>query len=1025
MLNSYKNILVFTKKINQEYLDSGIIDFQEITDFALELSGGKFAAFNLFVEGTNDFKTIKISGDNKKFTKALDIIGFNPVGKVWNFDPIREERIKNNTVTLFNSLEDLAGNLISENKLSAIEKIAGIKETVIIRIAVNNKTAADFTIFIDKDKNFQRFEEAKLFASQIGILIEKLNVSRNLIENKEKMDFIVEVTGAGAWDLDMETKKIKFSPEWKNMLGYSDEEIENSFEGWRQLWHPQDVEIIKKALDDHLKGKTRDFEVLYRLKHKDGYWKWVLARGVLFRDEKDNPIRWMGINVDVTTIREEKERLDNIILSSNAGIWEWNVESGAIKFNERWFEILGYSKEDLDFDSVEVIKKIAHPEDFEKSIKKLNKILNKEEPYYSSEIRLRHKNGNWVWIMDTGKVISWTSDDKPLLMFGTHIDISNRKELEKKIIESKEEYETLVENSYDIIYRINTEGFFEFISKAWNTTLGYSVEETVGKSFKPYVHPEDLEKVNNFFEKIKETSERTEITDYRLKDSTGNWHVFNTNAVPIFDDFGKVSGYVGTARDITKLKIALEEVVEQKEELERFFSVNLDLLCITDFNGNFKRINKSWERVLGYSSEQILKTNFLSYIHPEDLEKTKDSLSTLKEGEEVINFTNRYRSFDGNYKYIEWRSAPYKDLIYAAARDVTENIEKQKEVEYLSFHDNLTGLYNRRYMEDSLKRLDTERNLPLTIMIMDVNGLKMTNDAFGHKMGDDLLKISAQIIQDATRSDDILCRTGGDEFMLILPQTDEEAALRIKERIKEKTKKTTLGSIVVSLAIGYETKTDGGQDIGDIQRQADSKMYKDKFKNSKEMRIQTIKNIIRDIDKKTSFEKGHRERVTKFALKIGKTLSFDENHLKELQLAASVHDIGKIMVSKETLNKKEKLTKEEWEELKRHSVIGYNILKSIDDYAGIAEDILYHHEKYNGKGYPKGLKGEDIPLISRILAVADAYEAMTSQRPYKEAKTIDNSIMELKRCSGKDFDPQIVEIFIKQIEERGINENEV
>lgn len=572
-------------------------------------------------------------------------------------------------------------------------------------------------------------------------------------------------------------------------------------------------------------------------------------------------------------------------------------------------------------------------------------------------------------------------------------------------------------------------------------------------------------------------------------------------------------------------------------------------MCITDLEGNFLRLNKSWERILGYSTSKLEQENFLDYVHPEDLEDTLEAMSKLSQGDPVINFTNRYRSLDGSYKYIEWRSAPYSNLIYAAARDVTENVpiarelelekelfrttllsvgdgvistdsegyiilmnqvaqkltgwtqkearnmplakvftiirednrkkisiemddlfntgegeelkdivliskdgkeipiekntapikdlegnitgvvtvfsdftekrEKQKEVEYLSIHDHLTGLYNRRYMEDSLKRLNTERNLPLTIMIIDINGLKMTNDAFGHKMGDNLLKTAGEILKKVLRSDDILCRIGGDEFMIILPQTDKECALKIKKRIIEKTKEKTLKSVVISMAIGFETKTEMYQDINEIQRQADVNMYQHKFKNGKKMRQQTIKNILKDIDKKYYYEKEHRKKVAEYSIAIGERLNFDKISLAKLNLAASFHDVGKIKISEDILNKKEKLTKEEWEELKNHSVTSYTILKAVNDYAGIAEEVLHHHERYDGKGYPRGLKGEAIPLVSRILTVADAYEAMTSERPYKKKKSKEEAIDELIRYSGKQFSPEIVEIFIKLIEERG------
>jgi len=887
-LKTFKEILEFSKKINYDYFNTGKIDFQELTDFSLELAEGKFAAFNLFIENTANFKTLGLSGEKGILKKTFEFLGFSPKGKIWEFDPIREDKISKSTVTVFNTLTDLTGKVIPKNIVTLIEKIAGIQQVVLIRVEINKKTAADFTIFMDKNQEFKNFEEAELFASQASILIDKLNISRNLIERQENFDFLVETTGAGTWDWDMISDKVIFSKEWKAMLGYSDEEVENSFNGWKRLWHPEDAPMIEKTIKDYMEEKIPEYEVVHRLKHKKGGWKWILTRGNLLKDEKGKPYRWAGINIDLTEIKENEEK-----------------------------------------------------------------------------------------------------------------------------------QKVLVDNSYDIIYRITTEGEFDFISKAWTTLLGYTVKDALGKSFAPYVHPDDLKKLTEFFEKIQKTQKRMEISDYRLKHKDGSWHVFTTNAVPIWNEYGEVTGYSGTARDITDLKIALEETLEQKEELERFFTINLDLLCITDFQGNFIRVNKSWERILGYSVEYLLKTNFLSYVHPEDLEMTLEAVNNLNEGNPVINFINRYKAWDGSYKYIEWRSAPYNNLIYAAARDITERKEQEKEVEYLSYHDQLTGLYNRRYMEDSIKRLDEERNLPLCIMMIDVNGLKMANDAFGHKMGDRLLVTAAEILKSVTRADDILCRVGGDEFMLILPETDSEAATKIKKRISERSRESLLDSVVVSLAVGFEIKISAFQDINDILRQSDSNMYKDKFKNGRAMRLQTVNNIINDIDKKYSHEKKHRNKVAEYSLMIGDALNFDENRMEDLKLAALVHDVGKIKISGELLNKKGKPSKEEWEELKKHPVIGYNILKAVDEYAGIADEVLHHHERWDGKGYPKRLKGEEIPLISRILSVADAFEAMTSERPYKSQKTVEEAITELKKCSGKQFDPEITEVFIKIIEERG------
>jgi diguanylate cyclase (GGDEF)-like protein/PAS domain S-box-containing protein len=348
-------------------------------------------------------------------------------------------------------------------------------------------------------------------------------------------------------------------------------------------------------------------------------------------------------------------------------------------------------------------------------------------------------------------------------------------------------------------------------------------------------------------------------------------------------------------------------------------------------------------------------------------------------------------------------------------RDYTEKRQKQKEVEYLSLHDHLTGLYNRRYMEDALKRLDTKRNLPFTIMVIDINGLKLTNDAFGHATGDMLLTTVSDLIRNTCRADDIISRVGGDEFVLLLPKTDKDEADRIKHRLIEASDDLRLDSLVVSLAIGYCVKTDPDQNILEVQRIADNNMYKNKLKHGKIMRSQTIETVLRNINHKYDKEQIHTERVSLYCVKLAKAMGLGQKDIEKLRIAGILHDIGKIMVPADVLNKESKLTKDEWDEIRRHPVTSYNILKGVEEYAGIAELVLYHHERWDGNGYPQKLKGEEIPPLSRILTVADAYEAMTARRNYQRSRTIHEAAAEMQSCAGTQFDPDVVRVFIEKV----------
>jgi len=291
----------------------------------------------------------------------------------------------------------------------------------------------------------------------------------------------------------------------------------------------------------------------------------------------------------------------------------------------------------------------------------------------------------------------------------------------------------------------------------------------------------------------------------------------------------------------------------------------------------------------------------------------------------------------------------------------------------------------------------------------------MTNDAFGHAVGDKLLKKVANILKACCRENDIIGRVGGDEFLIILTKTDRVVAEKIKQRILEKASNTMVDSISVSIAIGFEIKNKIDQNIESIKSKAENEMYKSKLKYGKKMRLKTISTIIESLYEKVDYEKQSSKEVAKYAEKIGKQLGLDNTVIRDLRLAATLHDIGKIMIPETILNKPSRLDSKEYESVKKHSETGYHILRAVDEYVHIADSVLYHHERWDGKGYPRKLKGEEIPLIARIISIADAYEAITSQRPYQDARTKKEAVDELKANSGKQFDPEILKVFIENV----------
>ena len=357
------------------------------------------------------------------------------------------------------------------------------------------------------------------------------------------------------------------------------------------------------------------------------------------------------------------------------------------------------------------------------------------------------------------------------------------------------------------------------------------------------------------------------------------------------------------------------------------------------------------------------------------------------------------------------------ELLISHTITALKRIKSEEKIWYFGFHDPLTDLYNRNYFDEELVRLDTERQLPLSIIMGDVNGLKLVNDAFGHKEGDRFLQKMAQIIKESCRQEDIIARWGGDEFMILLQKTGAEAANEVVKRIKTGCEEAENEPIKPSIALGVATKNIPDEKIEDVLKLAEDRMYRNKLKESKNP-ANSIISILESCLRNKKFEtEGHRKRIGQLVLKIGQELRLSKSKMEELSLLALLHDIGLLAISDDILYKPGPLSIEQWAMIKKHPEIGYRIAKTSPETAPIAEDILSHHECWDGSGYPQGLIGESIPLLARILAIADAYDVMTHNRPYKKAISSEEAIKEILNYSGSQFDEELVKIFIKVIED--------
>lgn len=483
---------------------------------------------------------------------------------------------------------------------------------------------------------------------------------------------------------------------------------------------------------------------------------------------------------------------------------------------------------------------------------------------------------------------------------------------------------------------------------------------------------------------------------------------------PLIDDNGKLEGIAGIDIPIISKEESITEMILDSLQAGIFYK---------DRELGYLYTNKKFDDLLSKDKESIIENkNPLNESICESKNKFIQEDKKVFETKKTVKKEEKIELGNGENLYTEIIKTPVLNDnnevsgIIGLLLDITDRKKIEKKLKYLSYTDILTKVYNRTCFEEKAKKIFKEENLPMGIIMGDTNGLKIVNDTLGHEEGDELLKLTTKVLKDVCKGNELIFRIGGDEFAIIIPKAKENECETLIKNIIDSCNNYKHDLIKISIALGYSVTYDLDKSIYDTLKEAEDMVYRKKLLEKNSFNSSVISSLQATLQEKSLETKAHTERVVENSIKIGERLSLPLSVMDELILVAKLHDIGKIGINESILLKLDNLTEEEFGIIKSHTEKGYRIIKAANHLESVAKGVLTHHERWDGNGYPLKLKEDKIPLIARIVSVADAYDVMTTNRVYKNALSKDEAIRELKKNSGKQFDPNIVKVFIECLE---------
>lgn len=610
------------------------------------------------------------------------------------------------------------------------------------------------------------------------------------------------------------------------------------------------------------------------------------------------------------------------------------------------------------------------------------------------------------------------------------VELQNQNKL---LVAQEEELQELVEYNKAIISAL-PQLMFVFTKDGYCLDCkGKRVFESRGHSYYIGKHLSEIlvfdnKKVLKAFQDIKEGEVISDIEIQYTVENTSEYFSINVSSLggcEVVILVTKITGLKEQLIEIEQYKLELENqnktLVESTNNLEGLLAYNKaiisalpEMLYIFDRDGNIKdcqcakgvSVNPP-EYYIGKHARDVIDSNVV--------ETFLKIFKEIKPEDELRKIDFSYR-LNGKLEYISMNITYCRNNeILVLGHKTTELYEQLERIKHLSYNDIVTNISNRRKFDEVLNRCLTNEMFPLSIITSDVNGLKLINDSFGHEEGDNFLMLYADILKNLDVDKEYIARTGGDEFTIILPNIDKDMAQNVVDKLMKDCSEKSIHGINLSVSFGVGTMYNSHESIANVLKSAEDSMYQQKIYESTSRKDNTIEIINSTLQAKNPREQLHSDRVSKLCEKTAICLGMPKVMQSKLKTAGLLHDIGKIGVSEDVLNKPGKLTNEEFEEIQKHPEIGFRILEASGNMQEISECVLSHHERWDGNGYPRGLKGEEISIEARIIAIADTYDAMTSQRSYRQGLSKEIAIAELIKCKDAQFEASLVDIFINEV----------